>query len=110
MGACPTDYGPQQPGGNLSTTNLDTNPRHLPLVTGNEDVMQGVKEYDHKSCAIMGQVWLGGEDTSLANCCTHCDVATTMHRNMNSGTLPYNVSSPASVLAWPHQYKHAGLL
>ncbi|RXN31190.1 hypothetical protein ROHU_004819 [Labeo rohita] len=34
------------------------------------------------------------DDTMVGNCCTHCDVPTTLARDFNNGTLANGIPSP----------------
>ena len=48
----------------------------IPLVIGNEDIRQGVKEGDNVGSIVRTKSGMMMKDTILTNGCTHCDVAT----------------------------------
>ena len=58
--------------------------------------MQGVKEGDNVGSIIRTKSGMLMKDTVLTNGCTHCDVTTTLSRDVDDGAVSYEVSSPAS--------------
>ena len=67
----------------------------IPLVIGNENFMQGVNEGDNVGSIVRTKSGMM-MDTVLTNGCTHCDVATTLFRDIDNDAVSYEVSSPAS--------------
>lgn len=66
------------------------------MVCRYQNVVQSVQKCDHVGCVVWTKVGMAVEDTiSMCDGGTHCDVATTLARNIYNGSVTNDVPSPS---------------
>lgn len=65
------------------------------MVSLGQNVVQSVQTCENVGCGIWTKVGMAVEDTILCDRSTHCDVATTLARDIYDGSVTNNVSTPS---------------